>query len=184
MEVFTFASDIRSAVTMQECERLASLARDSVALEVGSWFGRSTVALASVARIVHAIDWHGGDPHSGFQNTLDAFLENLTRYGVRDKVVVHLGKNEAVAPQLRDSSFDVVFVDAFHSKEAVDRDILLLRSKVKPGGFMAFHDYGRERCYAGIPFGVTEAVDSFVRREGLTLEVLGTLAVARMHGGA
>jgi predicted O-methyltransferase YrrM len=180
MSAFVFAQDIISAVTLEECQRLTDLARGSVVLEVGSWLGRSTVALASVARSLHAVDWHQGDHHAGFQNTLDAFLGNLTRYKMRDKLVIHLGKIEDVAPILNDGAFDVVFLDAFHSQEAVERDILLLKHKVKSGGALAFHDYGRERCYGGIPFGVTQAVDAFVKRAGLAMEVTGTLAVVRM----
>jgi len=40
-----FAPDIPSSLTEAECRLLAELAREGEALEVGSWFGRSTITL-------------------------------------------------------------------------------------------------------------------------------------------
>jgi len=42
-----FAADVGSAVTKGQCRRLAALARGKTVLKLGSWLGRSTIALAS-----------------------------------------------------------------------------------------------------------------------------------------
>jgi len=166
---FLFAADVESAVTAAECRRLASLARGKIVLELGSWLGRSTIAIASTAATVHAVDWHRGDEHAGHGDTLQSFLLNLLRYGVRDKVVVHLGRFEDVGRVLRQQSFDVVVVDGLHTRRAVEADIALFLPILRPGGSFAFHDYCR--------FEVKEAVDEFALQVGGEVDVTDTLAV-------
>lgn len=180
MATHIFADEIPSAVSPDECSKLAELAHNRTVLEVGSWLGRSTVALASVAKAVHAVDWHKGDAHSGEgHDTLAEFTANLVRRGVRDKVVIHVGRNEEILPTLTPGMFDLVFVDSFHTREAVERDISLVRPLVAIGGTIAFHDYGIS--HGDPPFGVTQAVDAFCASLGIWKpEVTGTLAVVRL----
>lgn len=135
-----FAEDIPSAVSRAQCERLADLAAGNVVLEVGSEYGRSTIALASTAQIVHAVDWHRGDQMSGFKDSLPTFWANLQRYGVRDNVVVHVGAFEQVAKVFSFAAFDLVFIDGDHSADAARRDALLAYGLVKPDGVVIFHD--------------------------------------------
>jgi SAM-dependent methyltransferase len=180
-QAWLYAEDVLSAVTYAECERLAELARGALVLELGSYYGRSTVALASTARRVHSVDPHQGGPDES-PNTLPEFLANLERYGVRDNVVVHVGTSTQIAPLLQDA-FDLIFVDAMHQRPQVDVDLGLSARCVRPGGCIALHDYGVAGVSVGTtwhPFGVTEAVDEFVALAGLAPpEVIETLAVVR-----
>lgn len=41
---------------------------------------------------------------------------------------------------------DMVFVDGAHGYPEVRRDIQAWRDRVKPGGILAFHDYGKDIC--------------------------------------
>jgi predicted O-methyltransferase YrrM len=150
-----------------EVNRLVELATGMVVLEIGSYLGHSTVSMAKVAAVVHAVDWHRGDPHAGTEETVHPFLDNLAAHGVRDQVVTHVGRTEDVLPFLRPRIFDLVFHDAYHTTEAVTDDIALFWPLVKSGGVVAFHDYGL--------FGVKEAVD----RLGLLIEHTETLAAVR-----
>lgn len=52
------------------------------------------------------------------------------------------------------NSVDLVFIDANHAYPVVRRDILLWKDKVRPGGILSGHNYGRVR----LP-GVKKAVD-------------------------
>jgi predicted O-methyltransferase YrrM len=165
---WTFAEEVVSAVTEAELGRLASLAHDADVLEIGAYYGRSTIALASVAKVVHSIDPHRGGPDDD-PDTLPAFLENLGSHGVRERVVVHVGLSTDVVPLVKPDSFDVVFVDAMHQRPAVDVDLALAAGCVRAGGWLAMHDYGLDGVYVGEtwhPFGVTEAVDEFVALTG------------------
>jgi predicted O-methyltransferase YrrM len=157
--------EITSAVTAVESHRLAELAKGKVVLEVGSWYGYSTIVMARVAKRVHAVDWHRGDAHAGERDTLATLWANLERYAVRDRVILHVGRAQDVLPVLRPGSFDLAFLDAFHTTEAVARDAALIRPLLRRGGMLAFHDYGR--------FGVKEAVDAL----GVPVSLTGTLAV-------
>lgn len=168
---FLFAADVPSAVTEDEARELARLAAGRKVLEIGSHRGRSTIALAGAARIVHAVDWHRGDIQAGMGDTLQEFLGHLTRYGVRDQVVVHLGRFEDVLPVLLREAFDMVFLDGLHDRASVDRDVQLLRPLVVKKGILAFHDYG----IAG--FGVTGAVDALAKAEGAVKKGVRSLAV-------
>lgn len=177
---FTFAEDITSGVTKEEAAALAELGSGKLVLEVGSWRGRSTVALASVAAMVHSVDWHKGDAHSSFGDTLGALTSNLKRYQVQSRVVLHVGRNEDILPVLAAHSFDLIFIDSFHAKEAVERDLILSQPLVKPGGVIACHDYGHSYVSGGVSFGVTEAVEAFIRKESLSKSLVQTLAIIRM----
>jgi predicted O-methyltransferase YrrM len=155
---------ITSAVTDVESGMLTELARGKVVLEVGSWYGFSTVLMGQVARRVHAVDWHRGDAHAGSVDTLDVLWRNLAKYELRDKVVIHVGRSEDVLPALR-PIFDFAFIDGLHTTEAVAADAALVLPLLRSGAPLAFHDYGR--------FGVKPAVDAL----GLPVKRTGSLAV-------
>ena len=172
--MFIFAEDIVSAVAREECAKISSLAAGKTVLELGSHFGRSTVALASTARIVHAVDWHMGDLHAGQCDSAAVFVANITKYNVRGKVAFHMSKFEDILPLFRPGLFDFTFIDALHTKEAVETDAKSVLPLMKPRGIIAFHDYGLPQ------FGVTQAVDEFSKSLGVAVEVTRTVAVVRL----
>lgn len=146
-----FAWDVPSSVTYPECAFLASLARGLDVLEIGSWLGRSTIALASTARHVTAVDWHHGDFYAGEMDTEEGYFANLDRYNIGNVTTIV----ERIEDVQINELFQGVFVDAAHDAESVARhwDIALL--SVEHGGWIAFHDYGR--------FDVTAVLDSLER---------------------
>lgn len=179
---FTFAEDIFSTVTRKECARLAELAKGGTVLELGAGFGRSTIALASVARRVHSVDWHKGDNYSGQYDSLGGFLFNAKRLEVEDKIVSFVGRNEIFLPAFKGLfSYDLVFIDSYCAPEAVELDVRLARPLVRPGGVLAVHDYGDiPNLPPGFVFGVTEAVNALVGREKARLEVCQTLGIVHL----
>lgn len=159
---------IESSVSEAEGQRLRSLALDATVLEIGSWRGFSTVTMATVASVVHAVDHHLGDAHAGHDESLRFLIDNLDRYDVRGSVVVHVGSSEQVLPLFRPDSFDLAFIDAFHETDAVALDAALVLPLVRSGGRVAFHDYGL--------FGVAEAVDNL---DLIMEDLVGTLWIGR-----
>jgi predicted O-methyltransferase YrrM len=157
--------DIPTSISPAEAARLIELARDARVLEIGSWWGFSTVAMAQVARHVVAVDHHRGDDHAGHDESLRPLVANLERFDVRDSVTVMIGRSASVLPRLERSQYDLAFIDAYHTTEAVLEDARLVMPLVRKGGKIAFHDYGR--------FGVKEAVDDLFDR----IELTETLAV-------
>lgn len=154
---------ITSAVTAEESHALAELARDQTVLEMGAHFGYSTVVLASVAEQVISVDWHQGDVHAGQSNSEPEFRANLWRYGVTDRVRVCVGRFEEIIPILEAEGLktDGCFLDAQHDEASVRRDLELALRIVKPGGWVAFHDYGRGPETGNHDFRVTVVADEF-----------------------
>lgn len=175
---FRFPSDAAGWLTEAEGAELARLADGKDVLEIGSYCGRSTICLAQAARTVACVDTFDGRGTAQGGSTRAVFERNLRRYGVDSKVNVYPGESAAVLPNLP-PIYDLVFIDGSHDRESVRRDAELASACLRPGGTLAFHDYG------DIDWGVTEAVDEFVSQPGAAiLGRVGTLAVVRPPAAA
>ena len=120
---------------------------DPVAVEIGSWKGRSTVAIASAFRdrgagTVYAVDPHcGARPHrlTGEDDTQAAFEANIARAGLTGHVQL-LRMLSADARPLVTRPIDLVFIDGSHLYEDVLRDIELWTRDLAAGATVALHD--------------------------------------------
>lgn len=142
--------DVPGWLTEPEAHALALLAFDRYVLEIGSYLGRSTCAVAGSASLVVSVDWHRGDRDTGPGDTLFGFLKNLQACGVQNKVLPIIGRYEVVAAWLTAKAFDLVFVDASHDATSVERDTRLAQSHVKPGGVIAWHDWDHSSVREGV----------------------------------
>lgn len=115
-------------------------------VEVGCYVGDSTEIFAENCKKIHCIDpWENGydlhDPASyqhpmeiverQFDRLLERF-DNIVKYRIESGVAVNLFK---------DKSLDMVYIDGLHTYEGVKKDIQIWKTKIKPGGFLAGHDY-------------------------------------------
>lgn len=155
--------EIFSAITDEEADALRELARGQRVLELGAQYGFSTVVLAQAADYVVSVDWHRGDEHAGAEDTWKTYCDNLARYDVASKVAAMCGRFEDVLPELATAGeqFDGCFIDGQHDSASVQRDLGLALPLVKPGGWIAFHDYGRSAATGHPGFGITEVADRF-----------------------
>lgn len=134
--------------------KLQELAKGKVCLEIGAFFGRSTVCLAEVAKQVHTVDTFKASGSGAKQvegddlTTWDDFQTNTAGW---DNIFAFIGRSEHYVPTFF-IEFDLIFIDGGHKYEDVKQDIEVCWPKLKNGGIMAFHDYG------GWP-GVTKAID-------------------------
>jgi SAM-dependent methyltransferase len=166
LDGWRFPFDVKGWLTEGEGKALARLAAGKIVLEVGSYHGRSTVAMAQTAKHVISIDHHKGDPASGPGGTLAAFLETVVTWGVGPKVTNYVLPFEDV--EFPPNSFDLVFIDAAHDRASVARDAKKALACVKPGGVIAFHDWGRFEVMKGAgdvfltrPVGIAETLAWF-----------------------
>jgi hypothetical protein len=154
-----------------EAWALHSAARDAptaapVAVEIGSWKGRSTLALALAFRergrgTVVAVDPHrGAFTHRRFgeADTFAEFLANLTAGGVEGHVRAIRALSTTARAEVRDP-IDLLFVDGSHAYEDVIADLEAWRDLLRPGATVAFHD-------ASVEPGVRRAVRERVLRPG------------------
>jgi len=125
-----------------ECLHLQAFARGKVCLEIGSFLGKATVAMAEVAEKVYTMDTFKENPWSlGTQKkkftTLEAFKENIGGY---NNIEYFIGKSKDILPKL-DIVVDLVFIDGDHSYPGVKKDILSSWPKLNVGGTLVLHDY-------------------------------------------
>lgn len=73
-----------------------------------------------------------------FTERYPVFMHKAKSYG--DRLVVHRGWTYEVVKEIKDETYDFVFIDADHTYEGCKEDILLWGPKVKPGGFLMGHD--------------------------------------------
>lgn len=118
-------------------------------LEIGSFKGRSTVALASGVKwrgegIVHAVDPHTApsptDPDlKGSATTWDDFTDNITNAGLTSFVRAQRAFSQDIAPTFR-GSLRVLWIDGEHTTIGARRDLTLFRPFLVPGAVVAMHD--------------------------------------------
>lgn len=124
---------------------------DHAIVEIGSYEGRSTVALASVTALlapsvrVHAIDPHEGEVGAadlGVEHTpatLARFRENLLRTGIAKQVVICRRRSYETDWK---EPISLLLVDGLHDYENCARDFHHFQPYLAIGGLVAFHDYG------------------------------------------
>jgi predicted O-methyltransferase YrrM len=120
-------------------------------VEIGSWKGKSTVAickgLADRNARMWAVDTFEGDAGTDQfigqvppGEVLDAFRANTREFAFLELVIA---RSTEAATRFDDASLDWIFIDADHSYEAVVADIRAWTRKLKPGGLMSGHDFGQ-----------------------------------------
>lgn len=85
------------------------------------------------------IEFDGIDPYE--EDREDIYLEaiaRLARFG--DRARLWRLRSETAASRFAPGSIDLVFVDGDHSREAVEADLRVWQSRVRPGGLLAGHD--------------------------------------------
>ncbi len=177
MPDWKFPADVRGWLSEAEGIALAELARGKSVLEIGAFCGRSTICMAQTAEEIRTVDPFDGRATPEPADTFSEFMDNLVRYGV--DVIPHRATSEVVA-SFEAKSFGLVFIDGDHSFDAVVRDAKLAARVLKPGGRIAFHDYGSPEDP-----DVMQAVDHLVTLGCKFIGVVaGTIAVLDPAGSA
>lgn len=162
-------------LTDAEVNYLQQQAADKTVLEVGTYLGRSTVAMAYTAKTVVTIDHHQGPPQDLAGATVKRFLENLETFGVTAKVVPIIAGFERVAAFLH-GGFGLAFIDGAHDGISVLRDGKLAYPLLEIGAPMLFHDYE-------VHVGVTSAVHELARRWQRSYRVIEGTSLALIYKG-
>ena len=179
---------------------LFQLASDAPAgaqvIEVGSWMGASTCFLAGglkgAGAKVFAVDnfqglstcgedaaWYRRHfRRLGADSTLEIFRRNFADLGLTARSEPVVSDSLAAARALADKrgTIDLIFIDGDHSYEACRDDIAAWSPFVKPGGVIAFHDFGSRAD--GVTRAIFEAIKSG-RFAGI-VGVAGTIIAFRM----
>lgn len=176
-ELFDKAEQIQGWFPRHDMETLYSLAQDYVkegglAVEVGSWKGRSSLILAEVCKQKKAklicIDsfkgliptdhekwelYHGSDGYYKEGNNgsiMGHIIENLKGYDVKFLE----GNSTELHKKIKDVSADLVFIDGDHDMPIVALDMENFKTKVKKGGVLCGHDYEKGNTVANAVDGI------------------------------
>jgi len=132
-------------------DRAAALRAGDRIVEIGSYQGRSAIVLATAAPEgveVVAIDPHAGNdrgpqqiegPAEDGQRDHEAFVANLERNGVRDRVR-HVRRPSEDAGSEVDGEIDLLYIDGAHRFAPARSDILAWGARVAEGGTLLIHD--------------------------------------------
>jgi len=131
-----------------------SMPDNATVAEVGSWKGRSTVAISEALKAksgitLYAVDTFKGDPgiwqdeakqkEAETDAVYKEFQVNTAAYNFLKVVRADSVK---ASHEFADKSLDWVFIDADHSYDAVCADVRAWYPKLKNGGLLTGHDYG------------------------------------------
>lgn len=157
-----------------ELEQLIDLACGKDILEIGSYRGLSAWGMAQTARSLWCIDTFractNGQRQESSLQTLDAFLHAVSRYrnvhhfvGTSEQAHAQahpINGNTELGSFVPHGQFDMIFIDAMHTREDVLADLQRWYPRVKDGGILAMHDYD----HFDFP-GVKLAADEFFGHE-------------------
>ena len=137
---------------------LACLTGARTTAEVGVYKGFVSMGLlAAVARfedgVHHAIDRKG--------EHLEHLAGLAQQNGMADHLRIHQGNSADMDLEIE---IDLLHIDGNHSYEAVTADIRMWVPKIKPGGYVCFHDYFITK-YRERVLGVGRAVDEALTDE-------------------
>jgi predicted O-methyltransferase YrrM len=132
-------------------------------VEIGSWKGRSTVALAMGLRSRGHGKVYAIDPHTGSREHIDAygavdtfgdFLQNIRNAGVADFVEAIRSPSHDARVQFEPNSVNVLFIDGSHEYRDVLQDIDDWASRLTDPAVVAFND----PLYPGVYQALRETV--------------------------
>ena len=119
-------------------------------VEIGSWKGKSTVALArglakGIDEKVYAIDPHSILSEEGyFEDTTREFLANLKHAAVEDRVVPMMMTSEEAAKDWN-KPIRLLWIDGDHRYASARLDFTLWEPFLVEGGILAMHDTIRKQ---------------------------------------
>ena len=161
--------DEGAALHAAALEHLDPAAGTGLAVEIGSYCGKSTIYLGHAATVrdghvvtvdhhrgseEHQVGWEYHDPTladaGGRIDTLPGLRATLAAAGLEDRVTAVVGRSETVACWWR-HEVDLVFIDGGHSEAAARADLRGWAPWVRPGGALVIHDVFPDPADGGRP---------------------------------
>ncbi|HVB10637.1 MAG TPA: class I SAM-dependent methyltransferase [Bacillota bacterium] len=158
-ELAAALADVDGWLSLEEAAGLAHLARTAPgdgrpfrAVEIGSWKGRSTIALALGVRkrleggTLWAVDHHRGSAeHRQMYGNVDTYAEfwrNVGRAGLQDVVRPLVMTSHAASARFMPRSVQLLWVDGSHDYASVRQDLDDWLPRLAPRAVAAFDDIG------------------------------------------
>lgn len=166
LKKIAFYKEIDGWLTSNEAVVLYSIARklnkNSLSLEIGSWKGKSTYCIAEglvggkliVIDPFNASGGNDADSEEAYlkkmgdaNSLLEIFIDNMKKRNVLNKIEIKKGYSQEFSNEV--GTLDFLFIDGDHTIEGCKADFDLYAHKIKKGGYIAFHDYDKNRPKLG-----------------------------------
>jgi predicted O-methyltransferase YrrM len=151
------AKGLTNVDELRHLYRLATKTRDGCIVEIGSYCGRSTIALGLGSMASRGLPVFAIDPHEQFdsqfglrfdEESRDEFLKNMEDAGT-DHIVTLINQRSENCCKTWTRDIGLLFIDGDHHYEAVKRDFLGWERFVKTGGKIILHDTADESLGPG-----------------------------------
>jgi len=169
---------------------LEHLPKGGVVAEIGVDQGEFSMAILKLNRPkkLHLVDLWGSKRYG--KSKQRGVEEQFAREIAAEGVSIHVGYSTDVAKEFPDHYFDWIYIDTSHSYKVTIAELEAYRTKVKPGGIIAGHDYVICNWNGMVRYGVIEAVYEFCCRYDweiiwLTTEITDnpSFAIRQIDGG-
>jgi len=150
-EILDKIMSVEGGITAGESQLLytaAQAVKDGCIVEVGSWLGRSTAALALGTRAGFYVPVYAVDPHENFRGILGGnfgpadrtvFMQNMLRLEITDVVRMVSLSSEYITASWPDV-VGLLWIDGDHRYKAVKRDLACWLPHLRPNATIIFHD--------------------------------------------
>jgi len=148
---------------------LKALPKNGVVAELGVDEGNFSeeIIKLNTPKKLHLVDvWQGERYNQDKRMGVEKKLAHKIKDG---SVSIDIGYSTEIVTTYPDAYFDWVYIDTAHSYHVTIDELNLYSAKVKPGGFMAGHDYVVGNWRNTIKYGVIEAVHEFCVKENWEL---------------
>lgn len=142
-------------------ELLKLLPKNGIVAEIGVDEGHFTKEILEFnsPNKLHLIDvWNTDRYHQGKREQVEITFKNEIE---KEKVVLNLGFSTEVVQDFPDGYFDWVYIDTTHCYKNTLQELEMYSVKIKPGGFLAGHDFIIGNWKGLVKYGVIEAVYEF-----------------------
>jgi len=139
--------NIPTYTTNQELLKLYELAKSlpkkSLAVEIGSYIGASSLLIAkglhNESKLICIDTWQNDAMTEGNWDSFSEFIKNVNT--VKKKIET-IRNTSVLAGTNFNEKIDFLFIDGDHSYDAVKKDVDIWFPKLKSGGIIVMHDIG------------------------------------------
>lgn len=124
---------------LETIDKMLDVDRPFVYAEIGLAEARTLSAIAAFVEMrTPNFTCHGVDIESGWSLNMDEVKKNIEPFG--DRIKIHLCGSTAFLNSMPDHSIDFLLIDGCHERACCAEDFTNCVTKIKRGGFVAFHD--------------------------------------------
>jgi hypothetical protein len=155
-------------------ELLSLLPKHAVCAEIGvneGDFSEEILRMTEPSKFYLVDAWDDPVYHNGLR---DAVIKKFENEITKGQVEVRIGLSTNELPKFSDGVFDWVYLDTAHTYDVTIAELNILKTKMKPGGIIAGHDYVTGWWQGWFKYGVIEAVHELCVKENWEMLYLTT----------